>query len=87
MTQPADPSRRPGTRRTVLALLIVAIIGTLWVPLYARNAPRLGPFPFFYWYQFIWVLVSSGLCWAGYLLLRTRPVGGQPDSQPNGGRR
>jgi hypothetical protein len=54
--------------------LIAAIIGTLWVPIYAHATPKLGPFPFFYWYQLIWVPISSALCWIGYLLLRARPA-------------
>jgi hypothetical protein len=49
-------------------------MGTLWVPLNARATPKLGPFPFFYWYKFIWVLISSALCWIGYLILKGRPA-------------
>ena len=50
MAQPAPPSRgpsrRPATWAAVAVLLTVAIAGTLWVPLYARSGPELGPFPF-----------------------------------------
>jgi hypothetical protein len=47
-------------------LLAIAVAGPLLVPIYARTAPRLGPFPFFYWYQLIWipliaVLVTAAL--------------------------
>jgi hypothetical protein len=56
----------------VAVLLGVAIAGTLWVPIYARSGPKLGPVPFFYWYQLIWVPVSSVLCWVCYLMLRAR---------------
>jgi hypothetical protein len=77
MAEPAPsdtgPSPSAATKRTVTALLIVAIVGTLWVPLYARSMPKLGPFPFFYWYQLIWVPSTAVLCWIGYLLLRNRP--------------
>jgi hypothetical protein len=67
------------TKRTVAVLLIVAIVGTLWVPLYARSMPMLGPFPFFYWYQLIWVPSTAVLCWIGYLLLRNKPdLGARP---------
>jgi hypothetical protein len=34
--------------------------------------PKLGPIPFFYWYQLVWVPVVAALCWICYLLLRTR---------------
>jgi hypothetical protein len=55
-----------------VVLLAVAIIGTLWVPIYARSMPALGPFPFFYWYQLIWVPMTAVLLWICYLLLRTK---------------
>ncbi|HEY0933039.1 MAG TPA: DUF3311 domain-containing protein [Trebonia sp.] len=80
MIQPALSGKSPGTQITVAVLLIIAIVGTLWVPIYARSTPKLGPFPFFYWYQLIWVPVSSGLCWICYLLLRAKPATGQPES-------
>jgi threonine/homoserine efflux transporter RhtA len=57
----------------VTVLLAVAIAGTLWVPLYDRSTPKLGPFPFFYAYQLIWIPVSAAVCWVCYLLLRRRP--------------
>jgi hypothetical protein len=34
--------------------------------------PALGPFPFFYWYQLIWVPMTAVLLWICYLLLRTK---------------
>jgi hypothetical protein len=53
-------------------LLTVAMVGTLWVPIYARSSPKLGPIPFFYWYQLVWVPVVAALCWLCYLLLKDR---------------
>ena len=71
---PAEsPARRPATLATVAVMLTIAIMGSLWVPLFARSEPKLGPFPFFYWYQLILVPVTALLCWICYLLLRTRP--------------
>jgi len=57
-----------------MVLLTVAIMGTLWVPLYPRSLPKLGPFPFFYWYQLIWVPTTAVLCWICYVLLRTKAI-------------
>jgi Protein of unknown function (DUF3311) len=74
MAKPALASKSPATWGTVTVLLAVAIIGTLWVPIYARSLPKLGPFPFFYWYQLIWVPATAILCWICYLLLRTKPM-------------
>ena len=69
----ARPGTSPARWGVVTILLVVAIAGTLWVPIYARSAPKLGPLPFFYWYQFIWVPVSAALCWTCYLLLKRKP--------------
>ncbi len=40
-------------------LLIIPFIATLWVPFYAGKDPMLGPIPFFYWYQFLWIIITS----------------------------
>ena len=89
MAQPASPDGSPAARRVVTVLLLVAIGGTLVVPIYARSMPKLGAFPFFYWYQLVWVPVVAIACWLCYVLLRTRPApasgpvdGGPADGGP-----
>jgi hypothetical protein len=72
MAQPAPAGKSPVTWDVVGVLLAAAIIGTLWVPIYARSMPALGPFPFFYWYQLIWVPTTALLLWICYLLLRNK---------------
>ena len=47
-------------------LLLLPFIGLLWVPFYNKAEPELWGFPFFYWYQFIWVFVTSFLIWIVY---------------------
>lgn len=47
-------------------LLLLPFIGLLWVPFYNKAEPELWGFPFFYWYQFIWVFVTSILIWIVY---------------------
>jgi len=42
-----------------LWLLLLPFIAMLWVPWYNRIDPQLGGFPFFYWYQLLWVLISA----------------------------
>ena len=74
MAQHARSGKSPVRWGTVTVLLTAAILGTLWVPLYARSMPELGPFPFFYWYQFIWVPLSAVILWICYLLLKTKPT-------------
>lgn len=74
MAPPTPSGKSPATWGAVTVLLVVAILGTLWVPLYARSMPELGPFPFFYWYQLIWVPLTAAILWICYLLLRTKPT-------------
>jgi hypothetical protein len=74
MAQPTPRRRSPAAMVVVTILLAVAIAGTLVVPIYARSTPKLGDFPFFYWYQLIWVPVVGVLAWISYLLLRTKPA-------------
>jgi uncharacterized RDD family membrane protein YckC len=86
---PAEtPAKRPSTVATVAVMLTIAIMGSLWVPIFARSQPRLAGFPFFYWYQLILVPVTALLCWICYLLLRARPRRGAPGrGATRGGRR
>jgi hypothetical protein len=44
-------------------LLLLPFLGLLIVPLYNQEEPSLFGFPFFYWYQFAWVPVTSLLIW------------------------
>jgi hypothetical protein len=60
---------RHGTRWWLI-LLIIPFIGTLWPPFYASYKPTFLDIPFFYWYQFLWVIISSVITAAVYLLVR-----------------
>lgn len=53
-------------------LLIVPFIATLWPPFYAHADPPLFGFPFFYWYQLLWVVLTAGLVWGIYVATRDR---------------
>jgi Protein of unknown function (DUF3311) len=72
MAQTTPPGRNPAVWVAVSILIIIGIGGTLWVPIYARTTPMWGDFPFFYWYQLIWVPVVAVLSGLAYLLLRPR---------------
>jgi len=54
----------------VTVLLLIGIVVPLLVSTYARARPRLWGFPFFYWYQLLWVFLAAGLCALSYLLLK-----------------
>jgi len=52
----------PETRRHPLRLLLILpFIALLWVSSYNRTDPTLFGFPFFYWYQMLWVVISAAL--------------------------
>jgi cell wall-associated NlpC family hydrolase len=56
------------------ALLMVPIVALMWVPSYAKIDPELFGFPFFFWYQFLWVFLCSALTYTAYrLTLAARP--------------
>jgi uncharacterized membrane protein len=82
MAPPVPPAKRavhrPGAVTAVAIMLSVAIMGSLWVPLFARSQPELAGFPFFYWYQLILVPVTSILLWICFLLLRPKRRRGAP---------
>jgi Protein of unknown function (DUF3311) len=59
MAQHRAPRRHSGIWIVITVLLAAALIGTLWVPFYNHLTPALGGFPFFYWYQLLWVLIVA----------------------------
>lgn len=42
----------------ILVFLLIAGVA-LWVPLYNRVTPELAGIPFFYWFQFVWIIVTA----------------------------
>jgi len=40
-------------------LLVIPFVALLWVPFYNRLEPAIFGIPFFYWYQFLWVILTS----------------------------
>jgi hypothetical protein len=69
MGQENPPRKRTVTWIAIAVLLLASLVGTLWVPFYARATPKLGDFPFFYWYQLIWVPIVAVLSSLAYLLI------------------
>ena len=55
------------TRMTAAGiLLMVPIVALLWVGTYAKVEPVLLGFPFFIWYQFLWVFLCSFCTWMAF---------------------
>jgi uncharacterized protein DUF3311 len=68
----AGTNAKPVRRRSKWVLLLVLpYLGLCFPPLYARATPTLWGFPFFYWYQFAWVIVTSALLGIVYYKLKT----------------
>jgi uncharacterized membrane protein len=66
-----DPRwRMSPTKYVVAALLLVGIVVPLLVGTYDRINPKLFGFPFFYWYQLLWVFLAAGICGLSYVLLQ-----------------
>ena len=51
-------------------ILAVPYLALCFPQLYARATPTLLGFPFFYWYQFAWVVLTSVLLGLVYRALR-----------------
>ena len=73
-----DHDTTPPANRSLLTvagvLLLLPIVALMWVSSYSRVEPKLGGFPFFIWYQFLWVFLCSACTYAAYrLVLKARP--------------
>jgi Protein of unknown function (DUF3311) len=76
MAQQNHRTRHPLTWAVITILTIAPLVGTLWVPFYARVTPKLGDFPFFYWYLLLWVVIVGFTSAVAYALVRTTGRGG-----------
>jgi Protein of unknown function (DUF3311) len=73
-----DHDTTPPANRSLLTvagiLLLLPIVALMWVSSYSRVEPRLGAFPFFIWYQFLWVFLCSACTYTAYrLVIKARP--------------
>jgi hypothetical protein len=64
------PFGHAGARKRWYWLLLLPFVCMLWPPLYARVDPMLAGIPFFYWYQFVWVILSAVVTGLVYWLSR-----------------
>ena len=61
-------------------LLAIPVAALLWVGSYSSVEPVFAGFPFFIWYQFVWVFLCAACTWAAYRVVRKARAGskGQP---------
>ncbi|HZC69130.1 MAG TPA: DUF3311 domain-containing protein [Jatrophihabitans sp.] len=70
-SEPAEASRLPArTIVSVAVLLIIPCAALAAVPTYSRETPKLWGWPFFYWYQVMWVLITPVLTYTAYVLIK-----------------
>lgn len=62
---PSEPRPRASLWRLLLILPVVAVLA---VPIFNRIAPTLWGFPFFYWYQMLWVILCSAAAGIVFLI-------------------
>jgi len=67
---PARPPVVTTARAVAGVCLVIPFVAMLWVGSYARLTPEFIGIPFFYWYQVLWVFLSSGLTYAAYVMVR-----------------
>ncbi|MBO0654981.1 DUF3311 domain-containing protein [Streptomyces triculaminicus] len=71
--QPVEGSRRPVVTVPLIVAgvcLAIPFVAMLWVGSYSRLTPTLAGVPFFYWYQMLWVVISTMLTVIAYVIVR-----------------
>ncbi len=93
MTQATTRSRsaiaaHPVTSAAIAILVVADIFFAVYTPVYARLTPKLGDFPFFYWYLLIFMPITSLALWLATLLQKrltadvsTADAGGSEDAR------
>ncbi|HZZ95541.1 MAG TPA: DUF3311 domain-containing protein [Jatrophihabitantaceae bacterium] len=74
------PSTRPlpaATKVAVGVLLAIPLVALALVPTYSHETPALWGFPFFYWYQLLWVILTPLFTWSAYLVIARARRGGR----------
>jgi hypothetical protein len=51
-------------------LLAVPLVALALVPTYSKETPVLWGFPFFYWYQLLWVLLTPVFTLGAYAVIK-----------------
>jgi len=91
MTQPAKAkspiAAHPWTSAAIAILVLAGIVFTLYVPLYDSTTPKVGDFPFFYFYLLVYFPALAIVLWVAMVLqkrLAPAPAGTQDGGEPGG---
>ena len=70
----AGPPANKALLTVASVLLAIPIVALLSIGTYAKVEPTLAGFPFFIWYQFLWVFLCAACTWAAHrTILLARP--------------
>ncbi|MBS2963889.1 DUF3311 domain-containing protein [Actinocrinis puniceicyclus] len=85
--QPSPPAGGRSILSPLRALaavcLIAPFVAMLWIPSFNKTNPKLLGFPFFYWYQLLWVIITAVLMIVAFVAMnrdRTQRRGAQTSS-------
>ena len=69
-----DADVGPPTNNALLVVaaffLAIPVVALLWIGSFAKVEPTLAGFPFFIWYQFLWVFLCAACTGAAYRVVR-----------------
>ncbi|UMP02946.1 DUF3311 domain-containing protein [Amycolatopsis sp. EV170708-02-1] len=60
-------------------LLLIIPLLVLITSLFNSDGPRLFGMPFFYWFQFVFVVVGVLCTWIVYVMTKDKPTSDRPD--------
>ena len=63
----ADPAPSRLKRTIWLVILFIPFFVAIWVPLFNRVEPSFYGIPFFYWFQFILIIIAAIVTGLAYL--------------------
>jgi Protein of unknown function (DUF3311) len=58
--------------------VIVPFVAVLWVPIFDKDKPEIAGFPFFFWWQLLWVAVTAALMALAYFVVRREELARRP---------
>ena len=65
--------------RLIAAVCVIApFIAVLWVPIFDKDKPEVAGFPFFFWWQLLWVAVTALLMGLAYFVVRREESARKP---------
>jgi hypothetical protein len=70
MDEPPRTTRNQGVWWLVGILLLIPMVMPLMVPIYAKENPKLFDFPFFFWYQFMWIPIAAALTFTAFKIVQ-----------------